>query len=125
MIRSSMASSRASSHLPGSQPPNAAALSKLTEKKKEFDAVSALERSSALFLKRIEGLAEDCEIMAEAGVVNGQVLAQWPQMFRILNMFLSARAETEEGGATGAGDASAGGERLVRVPVDELLPAEQ
>ena len=44
-----------------------AALAKLLEKKKEIFAVSALEKASALYLERIEGLGEDCEIMANAG----------------------------------------------------------
>src|SRR6201999_1580256 len=111
-------------------PPSAAQLARLAEKKKEFEAVDALQRSSALFLRRLEGLADDCETMADAGIsacpgfhlllffallisvcrrsrrskplivnrhpplsssivfydqVHGQVLAQWPQMFRILN----------------------------------------
>lgn len=42
-------------------------MAKLIEKKKEFDAVAALERASALYLQRIEALGEDCEIMAKAG----------------------------------------------------------
>jgi DASH complex subunit DAD2 len=45
----------------------AAAAAKLLEKKKEFDAVSALERASALYLERIEGIGDDCDIMADAG----------------------------------------------------------
>jgi hypothetical protein len=45
----------------------AAATAKLLEKKKEFEAVSALETASTLFLQRIEGLGEDCDIMADAG----------------------------------------------------------
>lgn len=40
---------------------------RLLEKKKEFHAVSALEKASALYLERIEGLSEDCDIMANAG----------------------------------------------------------
>jgi hypothetical protein len=43
------------------------ALARLLEKKKEFSAVSALEKASALYLERIEGLSEDCDIMANAG----------------------------------------------------------
>jgi DASH complex subunit DAD2 len=39
----------------------------LIEKKKEYDAVSALERASALYLERIEALGEDCNTMAKAG----------------------------------------------------------
>ena len=67
-MRQSVAQSRIShaASLP-SQANNMAAMSRLQEKKKEFEAVAALERASALFLKRIEGLADDCEVMADAG----------------------------------------------------------
>ncbi|TFY65709.1 hypothetical protein EVG20_g5381 [Dentipellis fragilis] len=120
-MRQSVASSRAS-YLPP-QPPNAAATARLIEKKKEFEAVAALERASAMFLKRIEGLADDCDIMADAGVVHGQVLAQWPQMFRILNMFLAKREQPQEDQEDE--DASLPiGERLVRVPIEELQTSE-
>jgi hypothetical protein len=66
-MRPSMASHRAS-YAAGltSRAHNPAASLKLLEKKKEFDAVSALEKSTALFLERIEGLGEDCDIMANA-----------------------------------------------------------
>lgn len=40
---------------------------RLLEKKKECDAVFALEKATALYLERIEGLGEDCDIMANAG----------------------------------------------------------
>ena len=49
-------------------PPSAAQLARLADKKKEFEAVDALQRASALFLRRLEGLADDCEAMAEAGI---------------------------------------------------------
>ncbi|KAH9962004.1 hypothetical protein BGW80DRAFT_1181054 [Lactifluus volemus] len=123
----SVASSRAS-HAPGSQqqPPSPALLARLADKKSEFEAVEALQRTGALFLRRLECLADDCDAMAEAGIVHGQVLAQWPQMFRILNMFLAAReasAMTANGAEVDAAtDVSAGG-RLVRVPIDELQQA--
>ncbi|KAI0248187.1 hypothetical protein BJV78DRAFT_1238678 [Lactifluus subvellereus] len=123
----STASTRVS-HAPGSQPPSAALLARLADKKREFEAIDALQRASALFLRRLEGLADDCEAMAEAGIVHGQVLAQWPQMFRILDMFLAAReasATTGDGVEVDAGaDVPAGG-RLVRVPIDELQQTEQ
>jgi len=89
--------------------------------------VEALQRASALFLRRLEGLADDCEAMADAGIVHGQVLAQWPQMFRILMLFAAAReasstAKTDDDGAGMNIDADVppGGGRLVRVPIDEL-----
>ena len=65
MMRQSMAPLR-QSHVPG-QPPNTAALAKLAEKKKEFEAVAALDRASAKFLRRIEDLGDDFEVMADAG----------------------------------------------------------
>ena len=71
-MRPSVASSTRASHAPGSQsapaPPSAALLARLADKKKEFEAVDALQRASALFLRRLEGLADDCEQMAEAGI---------------------------------------------------------
>ena len=82
---------------------SSAASAKLLEKKKEYYAVAALERASTLFLERIEGLGEDCDVMAESGEGSrgqadpqqctdslealGQVLAQWPKMFEILSQF--------------------------------------
>ena len=45
---------------------SAATLAKLLEKKKEYEAVSALERSSSLYLERIESLGAECDIMANA-----------------------------------------------------------
>lgn len=65
-MRASIAASR-QSHLPGSVS-NAAAATKLIEKKKEFEAVAALERASAQFLKRIEELGDDFEVISEAGI---------------------------------------------------------
>ena len=65
-MRASMAASR-QSQLPGSVS-NAAATAKLLEKKKEFEAVAALEKASAQFLKRIEELGDDFEVMADAGI---------------------------------------------------------
>ncbi|KAI0291132.1 hypothetical protein BC826DRAFT_912598 [Russula brevipes] len=124
-MRPSTASIR-TSHAPGSQPPPSASTAllaqRLTDKKKEMEAVDALHCASALFLRRLEGLADDCEVMAEAGIVHGQVLAQWPQMFRILNMFGASSSSTTDDRAeadTSDPDVPLGG-RLVRVPIDEL-----
>jgi hypothetical protein len=66
-MRPSMASNRIS-HIAGltSKAPNPAATLKLLEKKKEFDAVSALEKATELFLDRIENFGENCDIMANA-----------------------------------------------------------
>ena len=69
IMRQSIASHRASQPAP-SLPTSGAAIGRLHEKMKEFEAVSALEQSSGLFLRRIESLGEDCDVMAESGQGN-------------------------------------------------------
>lgn len=54
-------------HALAAQANNAASAHRLLEKKKEYEAVAALERASALFVKRIEALADDGQIIADAG----------------------------------------------------------
>ncbi|KAH9830855.1 uncharacterized protein C8Q71DRAFT_716353 [Rhodofomes roseus] len=102
---------------------NAAAQARLLEKKKEYEAVAALERASVQFVRRIDELGDDFDVMADAGKVCGQVLEQWPNMFRILGLFLSAR-EHQQDDRTTSDPQSTSGERLVRVPIDELRPSE-
>ena len=69
MRKSSIHSSRAShAGSTASQASSAQLISKLLEKKKEFEAVLALEKASTEFLKRIEGLADDFENLADAGI---------------------------------------------------------
>ncbi|GBE81337.1 hypothetical protein SCP_0310640 [Sparassis crispa] len=117
-MRQSVVAAR-QSQLPN--PANAAAAAKLLEKKKEYEAAAALERASLNFVRRIEELGDDFDVMADAGRVHGQVLEQWPNMFRILSLFLSAREQriddTELAPTTS-------GERLVRVPIEELQSPE-
>ncbi|KAJ8518048.1 hypothetical protein ONZ45_g4840 [Pleurotus djamor] len=120
MIRQSVAPDRAS-HAPNfanSKEYAAAAAQRLAEKKKEYACVAALENASDLLLERLEGIGEDFDVMADAGVVHGQVLEQWPKMFQILSLFLSQR---EESSAASSFD----GQRLVRVPIEELEKQEE
>lgn len=105
--------SAAASASRGSHGGSSAIMAKFLELKKEYDAVSALEHASTLYLQRVEALAQDCEIMAEAGQVHGQVLEQWPRMFQILSLFLASRENLDNQ------DISQG-QRLVRLPLDEL-----
>ncbi|KJA27717.1 hypothetical protein HYPSUDRAFT_130784 [Hypholoma sublateritium FD-334 SS-4] len=100
---------------------SATTLAKLLEKKKEYEAVSALERSSSLYLERIEALGDECDIMANAAEVHGQVLAQWPKMFNVLGQFLASREQSEaENDLPTPLKTVAEGERLVRIPLEEL-----
>lgn len=61
MMRDSVAPTR-SSHAT-----NAAALAKCIEKKKEYEAVTALDKLTSMMADRMEGLSEDTELMANAG----------------------------------------------------------
>ena len=65
-MRQSVIPSR-QSHLPA-QAVNSAAAAKLLEKKKEFESIQALEKASAQFLKRIEALGNDFDVIADAGI---------------------------------------------------------
>lgn len=68
MRKSSIYSSRAShAGAVASQASNAQLLAKLLEKKKEFDALCALERASSEYVRRMEAMSVDCEVMADAG----------------------------------------------------------
>ncbi|KAF5388866.1 hypothetical protein D9757_005680 [Collybiopsis confluens] len=92
-----------------------ATLLKLAEKKKEFEAVAALETASNNYLDRINGLANDCDIMALAGEVHGQVSEQWPRMFHILNLFLASRETSQDQPNHPLKE----GEMLVRIPIED------
>ncbi|KAJ7287404.1 hypothetical protein C8J57DRAFT_1495853 [Mycena rebaudengoi] len=119
MSRQSVAANRPSHAVGANQTNSAAAAAKFIEKKKEFDAVSAFERASQLYLQRIEGLSEDCETMADAGKIHGEVLEQWPRMFQILNLFLaSGKAVPNDSDPLAPQPAS--GQSLVRIPIEDL-----
>ncbi|KZT24265.1 hypothetical protein NEOLEDRAFT_1068021 [Neolentinus lepideus HHB14362 ss-1] len=105
---------------PGRSTTSSSANAKLREKKKEFQAVAALERASAVFAERIEELCHDGEIMANAGMVHGKVLSQWGDMFDILDFFLSTRDAKPEGTEEGEAPSTASGVQLVRIPLEEL-----
>ncbi|KAF7301178.1 hypothetical protein MIND_00682300 [Mycena indigotica] len=125
MSRQSVAPGRAS-YAAGSNTANsAAAMAKFLEKKKEFDAVSALHKASTLYLQRIEGLAEDCETMADSGQIHGEVLEQWPRMFQILNLFLAGKGDPSEDTAESLANSDPSQQRLVRIFTDSLLATSE
>ncbi|KAJ3819625.1 hypothetical protein F5880DRAFT_1489363 [Lentinula raphanica] len=111
-----------------------ATLLKLNEKKKEYEAVAALERTSSAFLERILGLADDCDVMAMAGEVHGQVSEQWPRMFHILSLFrarlrpfrlseayVSYSTVNARGSSEDQADSTSQGEMLVRIPIEDAI----
>ncbi|KIY53085.1 hypothetical protein FISHEDRAFT_33996 [Fistulina hepatica ATCC 64428] len=121
-MRQSVAANRTSLY-PQAHANSAALNSKLLEKKKEYDAVSALERASNSLLERMMGIDEDCNIMANAGEIHGQVLEQWPRMFQILSLFLAQRDKIADANVDSDVTADLEGNRLVRIPFQELREA--
>lgn len=47
--------------------PSPAAQARLREKKKEYSAVSALDDAAILCLQRLEGMADNVDVMADTG----------------------------------------------------------
>lgn len=107
------------SALPSRSAQSSSGNAKLREKKRELEAVAALERASGLVAERIAELCLDGEIMADAGLVHGQVLSQWGDMFDILDLFLSTR-EQRRSGEEDESHSTAQGVQLVRIPVEDL-----
>ena len=153
LMRSSIVPARVSAL--AAQPLNPASLHRLLEKKKEYETVAALERASALFVKRIEGLANDCQVMADAGQgesahawnypvlialdrsprPSSRTMAQHVPHTRTLSCVsathpspelcscvcvVANRQQYAESEASLADLESAPGERLVRIPLDEV-----
>ena len=83
------------------------------------------------------GLLFKIDLGAESSAVHGRVLAQWPKMFQILSQFRKSDLYTDEGLALtletvlvrDSSDAerlslpTEEGQRLVRIPIDELQQA--
>ncbi|KAF8590945.1 hypothetical protein K439DRAFT_1328335 [Ramaria rubella] len=92
---------------------------RLVEKRKEYDAVMALDKVSAELVERLEALGEDCEIMANAGQVHGTVLEHWSKMFGIINLVVASH-ETESDNTEGSSKPPATAERLVRLEISSL-----
>ncbi|THH04938.1 hypothetical protein EW145_g5159 [Phellinidium pouzarii] len=107
-----------------SQASSAQHAAKLVEKKKEHDALLVLEHLSAEYARRLDAIDFDCNIMANAGKVHGEVLAQWPEMFRILSLSVPRAAPQAQSETDAQETEHQSCERLVRIPLDELQKQE-
>ncbi|EJD49552.1 hypothetical protein AURDEDRAFT_161109 [Auricularia subglabra TFB-10046 SS5] len=109
---SSRPSSRAS-YLPVSGSTSGqSAQAKLAEKKKEYEALAALERASAEFRQRLDALSAQGDIMADGVETLGEVLSNWPNMFKLVNLFVDPEQQ--------ASDQPTEANRLVRLSVDAV-----
>ncbi|KZT32861.1 hypothetical protein SISSUDRAFT_1066601 [Sistotremastrum suecicum HHB10207 ss-3] len=114
------------SHAPsaGGQSSNARYL----EKKREVEGVMALEQATEDLLRRLEGMSDDIEVMAQAAAVHGSVMAHWSHVFRLAGLFLD-RSQAAHGVATSEADLPTGeeetGQQLIRISIDALQQTTQ
>ncbi|QRV93772.1 DASH complex subunit Dad2 [Ceratobasidium sp. AG-Ba] len=90
------------------------------DKKAEYEGVTALNAASELMVQQLEEIANRTDLMADGGVAIGSVLANWPNVWRIIGLAATAGQSQAQGGAA-EGD-EAGVEtvpRLVRIEVNK------
>ncbi|EUC58308.1 DASH complex subunit dad2 [Rhizoctonia solani AG-3 Rhs1AP] len=56
------------------------------DKKAEYEGVSALNAVSELMVQQLEDIASRTDLMADGGVAIGSVLANWPNVWRIIGL---------------------------------------
>ncbi|CAE6412606.1 unnamed protein product [Rhizoctonia solani] len=56
------------------------------DKKAEYEGVSALNAASELMVQQLEDIASRTDMMADGGVAIGSVLANWPNVWRIIGL---------------------------------------
>ncbi|CAE6433023.1 unnamed protein product [Rhizoctonia solani] len=70
------------------------------DKKAEYEGVSALNAASEVMVQQLEDIASRTDLMADGGVAIGSVLANWPNVWRIIGLAASAgqgNAQDSEG----------------------------
>lgn len=99
------------------------------DKKAEYEGVSALNAASELMVQQLDDIASRTDLMADGGVAIGSVLANWPNVWRIIGLAASAGQSSVQD-PDGAHVDEAGLEtvpRLVRIEVNnpETTPASE
>ncbi|KAG8703095.1 hypothetical protein FRC11_010972 [Ceratobasidium sp. 423] len=56
------------------------------DEKSEYEGVSALNAVSELMVQQLEDIASRTDLMADGGVAIGSVLANWPNVWRIIGL---------------------------------------
>ncbi|KAF8606370.1 hypothetical protein BDV93DRAFT_604367 [Ceratobasidium sp. AG-I] len=89
------------------------------DKKAEYEGVTALNAASELMVQQLEEIASRTDLMADGGVAIGSVLANWPNVWRIIGLAASGQTrdqEPETGNVDEAGVETV--PRLVRIEVN-------
>ncbi|KZT56222.1 hypothetical protein CALCODRAFT_497658 [Calocera cornea HHB12733] len=120
-------------------PANSYGAQRLLEKQHEWQGVALLKHASGRMLQQVESLAREGDVMADGGKAIGSVLANWPNVFRIISLCAAPQPaapngttphDSPEGHEAPEGEAEQEVEeaqvlpRLVRLQVDGLQSAE-
>ncbi|CAE6446748.1 unnamed protein product [Rhizoctonia solani] len=99
------------------------------DKKAEYEGVSALNAASELMVQQLEDIASRTDLMADGGVAIGSVLANWPNVWRIIGLAASAgQGHIQDPDAVHVDEAGVETvPRLVRIEVNnsETTPASE
>ncbi|CAE6457201.1 hypothetical protein BN14_03768 [Rhizoctonia solani AG-1 IB] len=66
------------------------------DKKAEYEGVSALNAVSELMVQQLEDIASRTDLMADGGVAIGSVLANWPNVWRIIGLAGQGRGQNTD-----------------------------
>ncbi|KAG9125106.1 hypothetical protein FRC07_008944 [Ceratobasidium sp. 392] len=90
------------------------------DKKAEYEGVTALNAASELMVQQLEEIASKADLMADGGVAIGSVLANWPNVWRIIGLAASAgQSQDRETGEVNQDEAGVETvPRLVRIEVN-------
>ncbi|KAG8765097.1 hypothetical protein FRC12_007684 [Ceratobasidium sp. 428] len=90
------------------------------DKKAEYEGVTALNAASELMVQQLEEIASRTDLMADGGVAIGSVLANWPNVWRIIGLAASSGQNQgqEEDGANQDESRTDTVPRLVRIEVN-------
>ncbi|KAG8717368.1 hypothetical protein FRC08_007609 [Ceratobasidium sp. 394] len=99
------------------------------DKKAEYEGVTALNAASELMVQQLEEIASKTDLMADGGVAIGSVLANWPNVWRIIGLAASAgQSQAQEGDPANQDETSVETvPRLVRIEVNnsDTTPASE
>ncbi|KAG8934800.1 hypothetical protein FRC03_003979 [Tulasnella sp. 419] len=101
-----------------------AVMARVLEKRQEWEAIAALDETTTEIVQTLEALAAQSDLIADGGKAIASVMANWPNVLRIIGLFGKERVPTTgEDETETRTDPSAETEslpRLVRIPMDGL-----
>ncbi|KAG9005014.1 hypothetical protein FRB94_001904 [Tulasnella sp. JGI-2019a] len=106
---------------PGRSAPSAQSLAtRLLDKRAELEAVTNLDETTAEVVKVLVDLAKEGNIMADGGRAIAGVMINWPNVLRVIDLFVEGVAPLTTAGVEPQEPASTDLARLVRIDATGL-----